>query len=69
MLDSFDQSVKGHIDLLAHNCAQAVDTGLYYSFNLFMLVVSFFDGVVDTSEKAMKDVRVMVHLVQNRNIN
>lgn len=63
------EATKGRLDTFALNCAQAVDTGLYYTFNLLMLVMSFFDGVVDTSEKAMKDVKVVFQLVQNKNIN
>lgn len=69
MVDNLDKSVRINLHALAQGCAQVIDTGLYYSFNLVMLVFYFFDEMVEMSEWLFKDVQVMVHLAQNRNIN
>lgn len=52
-----------------HRCVKAFDSGVYFSFNFAMLVLSVFDEVVDTSERALNDAQVIAHFAVNKNIN
>lgn len=63
------QLLQSLLNTLAQTCAGALDQALDYTFSMVMLVLEFFDGVVGESERAFKDLQVMVHLVQNKNIN
>lgn len=57
------------VQLLVRRCVKAFDSGVYFSFNFAMLVLSVFDEVVDTSERALSDAQVIAHFAVNKNIN
>lgn len=71
MLTSILDSVEPPLAVIAlgQSCTEAANTVLYYTFQMFLMATSFFDGVIEKSEKTMKDVKLMVHLMQNKNIN
>lgn len=65
VVDNFTDQVR----LIAHNCASVVDIGFHYANTFVTMVMSFFDVVVDRSERAYSDAQVMAHFAVNKNIN